>query len=65
LRCLNGTTLRGCVAESLIEAAFANAAKLKDGIITVEIVSHLYPSICGIEANIRIGPESSISSVRN
>ena len=40
------------IAESLIEDAFADATKLKAELITVEIASQLYASICGIEANI-------------
>ena len=40
------------IAESLIEDAFADAAKLKAEIITVKIASQLYAAICGIEASI-------------
>ncbi len=43
------------IAESLIEDAFEDATKLKAEIITVEIASQLYASICGIEANIGEG----------
>jgi four helix bundle protein len=40
------------IAASLIEDAYADAAKLKAEIITVGIASQLYASVCGIEANI-------------
>jgi len=40
------------IAASLIEDAFADATKLKEEVITAEIASQLYASVCGIEANI-------------
>ena len=40
------------IAAGLIEDAFADATRLKGEIITAEIASQLYASVCGIEANI-------------